>query len=199
MKPAAPPGSKASIRIVALEARSALSDEVRSAAADAAAVAACTLVPPGARVALYAPLRGELDCVPLALMLSRAGHPLALPVVTARNAPLRFRRWMPGDALEAGFGGIMQPSPESPEVDPDVLFVPLAAFDRDLNRLGYGAGFYDRTLAELRLAGPCLTVGLAFSVQQVPVVPVEPHDVALDYLVTERAILHAPQLCACSS
>lgn len=200
MKPAAPPGSKASIRIAALEARSALDEAARAAASRAVAERAKTLVAPGTSVALYAPLRGELDCMPLAALLDRAGHTLALPVVTGRNEALRFRAYRPGDTLISGFGGIMQPCADAAEIDPDFLFVPLAAFDRNLHRLGYGAGFYDRTLAELRSSAAGRTaVGLAFAVQQVGELPIEEHDIALDFVVTEDAVLKAPLLCDCSS
>jgi 5-formyltetrahydrofolate cyclo-ligase len=187
----APPLTKSELRAAALARRAALDEAVRRDAASAVAKLAAPLVQPGAVVALYLPIRGELDTGPLAVALRARGHDLALPVVGARDGPLGFRAWTPGDALDPGFGRIPQPLPESPAVTPDFLFVPLAAFDRAAHRLGYGAGFYDRTLEALRRARHTPAFGLAFAAQEVAALPAEPHDVALDGIVTERGVLLA--------
>jgi len=142
-------------------------------------------VPAGAVVAGYSPIRDELDVMPLMERLA-AAHICALPVVTAPATPLVFRRWRPGDALERGQFGVASPGASASELRPDVLLVPMLAFDRFGRRMGYGAGFYDRTLARLRSQGTVLAVGIAFAEQEVPSVPVDGHDQALDWIVTER-------------
>jgi len=140
---------------------------------------------PGACVALYRPLADEADPQPLADMLG-VRHILSLPVVTARGAPLVFRRWAPGDPLAADALGVPAPVADAPEVTPDAVVCPLLAFDRAGGRLGFGGGYYDRTLALLKGRGPLVAVGFAYAVQEVPSVPVEPHDARLDWIVTER-------------
>ena len=143
----------------------------------------------GAAVSGYWPLADEFDPRPLLERLHAAGHPIGLPVVVARGAPLLFRRWDPGTRLIAGTFGVQVPPPEAPEVVPAVVLAPLLAFDRLGYRLGYGGGFYDRTLAKLRAAGAVLVVGLGFACQEVAAVPRGPSDRRLDWIVTERAAL----------
>jgi 5-formyltetrahydrofolate cyclo-ligase len=122
--------------------------------------------------------------------LAGRGHPLALPRLDGSGRPLRFLAWRAGDVLDAGAFGLMEPQPAQPELLPDLVLVPLLAFDRQGGRLGYGKGYYDRTLAKLR-AGPRppVAIGLAFADQEVADVPTGPHDVALDAVVTEHALL----------
>ena len=134
----------------------------------------------------YWPMRGEAD--PRPAMAAHAG-PVCLPVVAGRGLPLRFRAWAPGAPLVAGGYGAMVPEPEAAEVVPEVLIVPLLAFDRQGFRLGYGGGFYDRTLAALRAAGPCRAIGLAFAGQEVAAVPRGATDLALDLVVTEAGVV----------
>src|SRR5690242_1183017 len=123
---------------------------------------------PGTVVSGYWPIGSEIDVRPLLHHLAARGHGLALPVVVERGRPLLFRAWMPGTALEPARLGLSVPPAESPEVDPAVLLVPLLGFDRRGGRLGYGGGFYDRTLARLRAAGPVLAVGVGFAAQELP-------------------------------
>ncbi len=142
---------------------------------------------PGAVVAGYWPTQGEIDPRPLMLALAAHGHPLSLPVVTAKAAPLIFRRW-DGSALPPpGRFGILAPGARAPAVRPDVILVPLLAFDARGHRLGYGGGYYDRTLAGWRADGVGLAIGLAFSGQQVDRLISEPTDQPLDGMATERA------------
>lgn len=133
----------------------------------------------------YLPIRSELD--PLPVMAAHSG-PVGVPQVVARAEALRFLTWTPDAALEAGPFGVMLPRGGVPIV-PRVLIVPLLAWDRRGFRLGYGGGFYDRTLAALRAAGPLLAVGYAFAAQEVPEVPTEPTDARLDALVTEVGVI----------
>jgi 5-formyltetrahydrofolate cyclo-ligase len=142
-------------------------------------------IPPGAIVSGYSPIRSEIDPVPLMQALAGRGARLALPAVMARGKSLAFRAWQAGDRLMLGPLGILEPSPAAAELIPDIMLVPLAAFDRAGHRIGYGAGHYDYTLAHLRKAKPITAIGLAFTVQEIATVPALPHDVALDYVLTE--------------
>lgn len=142
-------------------------------------------VPPRAVVAGYGPFKDELDPGPLLRHFHGAGHVCALPATERSDGPLVFRRWRPEDALGHGTLGEPAPSPESPPVEPDILLVPLLAFDRDGWRLGYGGGYYDRTLAGLRPVRKMLAVGLAFAAQEADHVPHDERDQRLDWIVTE--------------
>jgi 5-formyltetrahydrofolate cyclo-ligase len=136
-------------------------------------------------VAGYRPIRTEMD--PTAAMVA-CGAPLCLPVVEGEGLPLGFRRWLPGEALVPGaFGAAIPATGET--VIPDLLIVPLVAFDRAGHRLGYGGGFYDRTLAKLRAAGPVFAIGLAYAAQEIPLAPREATDMALDLIVTETEVI----------
>jgi 5-formyltetrahydrofolate cyclo-ligase len=106
--------------------------------------------------------------------------------VTARGKSLVFRAWSVGDRLMLGSLGILEPSPAAAELVPDIMLAPLAAFDRAGHRIGYGAGHYDVTLAHLRKGKAITAIGLAFSLQEIKAVPMQPHDVALDYVLTEK-------------
>jgi 5-formyltetrahydrofolate cyclo-ligase len=180
-------GEKANLRTAALARRDALSDEHRAAAAQAIAARGLPVeIKPGAIVAGYSPIRSEIDLAPLMKNLAAQGVQLALPAVTARGKSLIFRAWSPNDRLTLGSLGIPEPSPAAAELIPDILLVPLAAFDRAGHRIGYGAGHYDVTLAHLRKAGAVTAIGTAFAVQEIKEVPAQPHDVALDYVLTEK-------------
>lgn len=132
----------------------------------------------------YMPMRTEID--PLPAMAAHAG-PVGVPVILGNGQPLRFREWTPGCALVEGAFKAMIPA-EGAWMDPEILIVPLLAFDAAGYRLGYGGGFYDRTLEGLRARGPVLAVGFAFSAQEVAQVPVEPVDQPLDLIVTELGV-----------
>ena len=139
---------------------------------------------PGLAVAGFWPLAGEIDIRPMLLALAARGHPVLLPVTPPRGNPLTFRRWQPGDVLLPERFGTVRPT--GAVMTPDVLLVPLLAFDGRCRRLGYGGGFYDRTLAGLpgRIA-----IGCAFAVQQVDCVAAEAHDIPLQAVATERGLL----------
>jgi 5-formyltetrahydrofolate cyclo-ligase len=181
---------KIALRRAALARRDALGRAER--AAIATAIAAQPLPALRGTVSGYAAIRSEIDPLPLMLRLAAQGAALALPVVTRRDAPLTFRAWQPEAPLAPGGFGIREPLPEAPAVIPDVVLVPLAAFDRRGHRIGYGAGHYDRTLATLRGAGHApVTIGIAAAVQEIAGVPALLHDVPLDYIVTEVEIIDA--------
>jgi 5-formyltetrahydrofolate cyclo-ligase len=182
--------SKADLRTAALTARDALSGEHRESAAQAIAARGLPIeIKPATVVAGYSPIRSEIDPAPLMRKLAARGARLALPVITARGQSLRFRVWSPDDRLLRGPLGILEPSPAAAEIIPEIVLVPLAAFDRLGHRIGYGAGHYDRTLGQLRKSRDITAVGLAFAVQEVKAVPALIHDVALDYVLTEAQML----------
>ena len=141
---------------------------------------------PGEILALYWPIRCEIDPLPLGALAESAGLRLALPVIRGERQALSFRLWSLGAPLIEGPYGARVPPPEAPEAAPDLLAVPLAAFDRRCGRLGYGGGFYDRTLADLRARKAVRAIGFAFSAQEAAHLPQEPTDERLDAVATER-------------
>jgi 5-formyltetrahydrofolate cyclo-ligase len=132
------------------------------------------------------PMAEELDIRPLMTALFEQGCQIALPVVVAKKQPLIFRAWRPGDVLEAGVFGTLHPSPQSEVLEPDALIVPLLAVDEEGWRLGYGGGFYDRTLEGFRARKSVTAVGVGFNTQIVPEVPHGPDDQRLDWLLTDK-------------
>jgi 5-formyltetrahydrofolate cyclo-ligase len=178
--------SKADLRTAALASRDALSSAQRMVAADAIATRGLPFeIMRGTIVSGYSPIRSEIDPAPLMRSLAAKGARLALPAVMARGKSLAFRAWSPNDRLMLGPLGILEPSPAAAEIVPDIMLVPLAAFDRLGHRIGYGAGHYDYTLAHLRKMKPVTAIGLAFAAQEIRAVPALRHDVALDYVLTE--------------
>ena len=144
-------------------------------------------LPDGAVVALYFPINDELDTEPLAAALAEKGVSIALPVTQGKKKPLLFRRYAPGDALVRGAYGEQTPDETAGAVTPAIVVAPLLAFTREGDRLGYGGGYYDRTLAALRRDGAVLAVGYAYGAQEVDALPPDPLDERLDWVVTERA------------
>ncbi|MBM3569874.1 MAG: 5-formyltetrahydrofolate cyclo-ligase [Alphaproteobacteria bacterium] len=157
----------------------------RAAAAEQAARHALAVPDLAGPIAAYWPMGSELDPRPLMAQLAARGFEICLPKVVAKGRPLRFHLWRPGDALEAGPLGTSQPGDRAPECRPRTLIVPLLAFDGRGGRLGYGGGFYDRTLEALRAEGPVLAIGFGFAAQEVEAVPMSPADRRLDWLATE--------------
>ena len=142
-------------------------------------------LPPGI-VSGFIPYKSEITTIPLLNRLRREGWQTALPVVIAPEQPLVFRAWAPGAPLVPGVWDIPIPPETAPEVLPDVLLVPMLAFDRRGYRLGYGGGFYDRSLEKLRRLKKVVAVGVAYHGQMADEVPTGPHDAPLDYVMTER-------------
>ena len=140
-------------------------------------------LPDGAVIAGFWPIRDEIDPRPLLDRLRARGHRLCLPVVL--NPHMIFREFTRETEFVAGSFGIMEPAETSPEMRPDVLLMPLAAFDGLGNRLGWGKGYYDIAIAELQKSGPVTCIGLAFQIQEADHVPNEPHDKPLDGILTE--------------
>jgi 5-formyltetrahydrofolate cyclo-ligase len=186
MSDISPARSKAELRAAALAARDALSAAQRAIAAEAVGERGVPIeLLPNMIVSGYAPIRSEIDPMPLLLKLAAQGARLAMPTVTARGQSLVFRAWSPQDRMVLGALGIPEPSPAAAEVIPDVMLVPLAAFDQLGHRIGYGAGHYDRSLAHLRKSKAITAIGIAFAAQEIEAVPALSHDVPLDYVLTE--------------
>ena len=142
---------------------------------------------PGKAVSGYWPMRSEIDPRP-ALALAARSAPVGLPVIEAPATPLRFRRWTPETPMTPGPFGAQVPA-TGDWMAPEIVIVPLLAFSRTGGRLGYGGGFYDRTLERLRDRGPVLAIGYAFAAQEDPDLPLEPTDQPLDLIVTESGII----------
>lgn len=183
--------TKADLRKLALARRAMVPHHVAAAFAarlQHQGLALATALPDPV-VSAYWPIREEADTRPLLAALAAHGFATALPVTGARGTALVFRTWKPGDLQNPGQMGIPEPLPGSCSVEPDMLFVPLAAFDRRGQRIGYGAGHYDRTLAQLRAKKPVLAIGIAYATQEIAQVPVQAHDQNLDFVLTERELI----------
>ena len=186
-----PAEQKAALRAAALARRAAVNLQAREAFAGRLAAQGVDLARKAqARVvSAYWPMGDEADVSWLVHALAYHDFTAALPCVIARGHPLVFRRWTSRDPLvPAGFG-TQEPSARLPEVVPDVVFTPLAAFDRRGYRIGYGGGYYDLTLASLRRMKPILAIGVAYSVQEIEAAPIEPHDQKLDLVLTESELI----------
>lgn len=141
----------------------------------------------GVPLAGYMPIRTEIS--PLPAMEEAAAHgPVGLPVIEAAGRPLRFREWTPGAAMVEGPFGARVPA-DGDWIVPQILIVPLVAFTRTGGRLGYGGGFYDRTLERLRASGAVLAIGFAYAAQEADSLPMEPTDQPLDLIVTETGVI----------
>lgn len=167
--------------------RDALPADVRSAAAEAIAARPFPLaIRAGAVVSGFMPIKSEINPLPLMKKLADAGARLALPVTGRRGQPLLMRAWRWGEPLASGVWGIREPRPQAEPLDPDILLVPLLAFDRTGARVGYGGGYYDLTLAHLRSRKAVIAVGIAYAAQEIDHVPTTPRDARLDLVLTER-------------
>jgi 5-formyltetrahydrofolate cyclo-ligase len=182
--------TKAALRAAALALRDTLPAAARAAAAEAIAGRAFPVpIAPGTIVSGFSPMKTEINPVPLLRKLADAGAQLALPAIAGRRHPLIMRAWKFGDPCNAGQWGIREPVPEAPEVAPDILIVPLAAFDRAGHRIGYGAGYYDITINALRAKKKVIAIGIGFAAQEIPKVPATTRDARLDLVLTEREVI----------
>jgi 5-formyltetrahydrofolate cyclo-ligase len=182
--------AKAAIRRDARARRDALPPDMGAAAAQAIAARPFPVaVSPGMIVSGFMPMKSEINPLPLMRALADAGARLALPVVAGRGKPLVMRAYALGETLAAGVWGIREPKPDAPEVLPDVVIVPLLVFARDGHRIGYGAGYYDMTIAGLRAKKTIHAVGIGFAAQEIASVPSTPRDARLDLVLTEREVI----------
>jgi len=177
------------MRHAALDRRAALDPALRHAFSVRLKAEGVALAAHHKAVSAFHPIRDEPDTLLLLDALAARGLATALPITGERDTALTFRRWRPGDPTVPGQMRIPEPALEAPLVEPDLLFVPLAAFDRRGHRIGYGAGHYDRTLKMLRSKRRTIAVGVAYAVCEVEAVPAEPHDETLDYILTETELV----------
>lgn len=179
---------KAQLRTEALARRQAVPQADRADASRAAAQHFLEGVPlhAGQVVALYWPIRDEIDCKPLLTKLVDSGQPIALPVVLGEDLPLELRLWEEGQPLYPSGFGTLAPAETAPLAEPDIVVIPLLGFDKTGTRLGYGRGYYDRTLAAIGTKP--LLVGYAFADQELDFIPRQSHDLPLDLLVTETGL-----------
>ncbi len=187
----APAAVKADLRRAALARRRTLGMAARTKFSARLAVEGLRLARRSAAraVSAFHSFPDEPDAEPLLAALAEAGFMTLLPITPARGAPLVFRLWRPGDPTRQGRMNIPEPLPSAPAHDPDLLFVPLACFDRRGHRIGFGAGYYDVTLRALRAKGRAIAVGVGYSVAECPALPNEPHDERLDYVLTESELI----------
>ncbi|MEM7427436.1 MAG: 5-formyltetrahydrofolate cyclo-ligase [Pseudomonadota bacterium] len=178
---------KAGARKAAGRTRAAAHAELAEKAARALAVTGLNFLSPSTEgvVSGFYPYRTEIDLRPMLTTIGRQGWTTCLPIVLGAGIPLDFKAWRPGDDTVPGAWGIPIPPPAAQDVEPDVMLVPLLAFDRAGYRLGYGGGFYDRTIEKLRGQKPLITIGIAFAAQEVAQVIRGPYDQPLDWILTE--------------
>jgi 5-formyltetrahydrofolate cyclo-ligase len=184
---------KAELRRHMLARREAIAPATRKAGAERLAASvvgrlAPMVRPPGV-VTAFLPIGTEPVTSTLIANLREAGYVAALPVMVGKAAPLVFRAWRVGDPTVARAWGIREPAETLPEVEPDLILVPLLAFDRAGGRLGYGGGYYDRTLHALRRRRPVIAVGVAFDEQEVDAVPRSDYDERIDWIMTPSAMI----------
>jgi 5-formyltetrahydrofolate cyclo-ligase len=180
--------AKAALRVRAHATRAELSLSERAEAAQAVMRHFFEAIPLTSTdvVAAYWRIRDELDCQPILVRLMDTNQTVVLPVVTGSEEPLDLRVWEQGASLyEAGFG-TLAPSELAPRAEPDIVLMPLLGFDARGTRLGYGGGYYDRTLA--RMTKRPRLVGLAFAAQELDAIPREEHDIPLDAIITENGV-----------
>jgi 5-formyltetrahydrofolate cyclo-ligase len=181
---------KTILRREAVARRDAMAAVERQQAAEVIAARKFPIaIAPGMIVSGFMPLKTEINPIPLMRKLAVLGAALALPVIQDRGKPLTMRGYAFGDELAAGQWGIREPKPEAPAVAPDIMLVPLLAFDRAGHRVGYGAGYYDMTIHALRARKPIVAIGIAFAAQEIAAVPATPRDARLDLVLTEREVI----------
>jgi 5-formyltetrahydrofolate cyclo-ligase len=181
---------KAELRNVALTLRDALPPTLRQAAAETIANRPLPVpVIAGMIVSGFSPMKTEINPLPLLRKFVEAGCSLALPCIVGRGHPLIMRSWDFGAPLAAGQWNIREPAADAAEVAPDIVIVPLAAFDRAGHRIGYGAGYYDMTLHKLRAQKTVIAIGIAFAAQEIARVPATERDERLDLVLTEREVI----------
>ena len=192
---------KSAMRALARKRRAAACERHGGGAAHAMAQHGLDVLAPatGAAISGFSAINDEIDPLPLLLRLHAQGHLLALPAMQGKGRPLLFRAWQPGDQMAPAVWGISEPLATRAVMAPDIVLVPLLAFDAAGFRLGYGGGFYDRTLAQLRALKPVVAVGIGYDEQRVDAVPHLDYDQPLDWVLTPSGPLkcvgnglHAP-------
>jgi len=180
---------KSCLRKIVLGRRSGLEEKQRKIASSQAVVYFLESVDleKTSIISLYWPIGDELDCYPLIEKLQQQGHKICLPSIVGAKQPLVFREFSAGDKLVSAAFGTSEPQSSAKILMPDMIVLPLAGFDKQGNRLGYGKGFYDRTIAAM--AKKPELCGLAFAVQELDNIPASPHDVPLEKIITENGLI----------
>jgi 5-formyltetrahydrofolate cyclo-ligase len=177
---------KTILRLELVAKRRAIEPEIAEKASLAIAEHFLAIIPPQMVVAGYCPMRGEINIMNLLTKLAERGNKICLPVVMDGKRKLKFLAWSPSEELCAGKFGELCPFANSPELQPDIVIVPLVGFDIHLQRLGYGGGYYDATILELRAINKNVRIiGAAYNMQLVENLPIEIHDEKLDAVITE--------------
>jgi len=186
-----PVADKRSLRIEALAQRAEVDEHLRSQFSARLARFGLEMAQRlhASAVSAFYPISDEPNTLPLLGALAEHGFCTALPITVARGAPLIFRQWKPGDPTSLGPMKIPEPPAGAPILEPDLMFVPLACFDRRGHRIGYGAGYYDRTIERLRANASVTAVGVAYASAEIAALPDEAHDQRLDYILTERDLI----------
>ena len=146
-------------------------------------------LPAAANISAFWPLAEELDTLPLLHSMHQQGHQMLLPVMLGAGKPLAFATWAPGDLLKEAAFKTLEPRDDKERMEPNIMLCPLLAFDRRGYRMGYGGGFYDRSIAQLQEQGDLLTIGIAFAAQEVAEIPTGEYDMPLDMIVTEQEMI----------
>ena len=181
---------KSQLRADAFARRDALPADARAAAAEAIAARPFPVTITTAMIVSgFSPMKTEINPLPLMRKAAQLGARLALPAIAGRGKPLLMRAYAFGDELARGQWGIREPKADAPEVAPDILIVPLAAFDRAGHRIGYGAGYYDMTINALRARKEVVALGIAFAAQEIDSVPATERDARLDFVLTKREVI----------
>ena len=171
-----------------IEARTSMPLDEHKAASQAITDCLSARYPPASFTSLgcYWPFRREYDCIPFMRAVIEAGGQVSLPAVIQKNHPLEFRPWTPTTRMEAGVWNILHPA-EGPPVQPEALLIPLVGFDTEGYRLGYGAGFYDRTIATF--AKPPLKIAVGFDLSRLVTIFPHEHDIPMDVVITEKGVV----------
>ena len=185
-----PIDGKAALRKDALRRRTAAFERLGAVCAEPVKELGLQLIErlAGRIVSGYMPIRDELDPLPLMTALAASGRVLTLPVIETKWAPLIFRSWSLGEPLRTASFGLRVPLATAPSLEPEILLVPMTAFDSAGYRIGYGGGYYDRTLALFRANRKVTAIGIAFDEQEVPMFRHEAHDQRMDFLVTPTGV-----------
>ncbi len=181
---------KKSFRVTAKATRlQAFNDQPNAGTQIAATICQDLHLPANSKVSVFWPLAEELDTLPLLNGLHAAGHQVLLPIMQGAGKSLLFGSWAPDDKLVEAAFKTLEPSPEQPRMTPDVMLCPLLAFDRKGYRMGYGGGFYDRSIAQIKTQGELLTIGIAFAAQEVDAIITGEFDEPLNMIVTEQEVI----------
>jgi len=182
---------KKAFRVAAKAKRlQAFQDHPQAGVQIAQTISGTVKLPTQSKVSVFWPLAEELDTLPILHALHVAGHQVLLPIMQGAGKPLLFGCWAPGDVLVEAAFKTLEPGPDQARMTPDVMLCPLLAFDRKGYRMGYGGGFYDRSIAHIKAQGELHTIGIAFAAQEVDDIIIDEFDEPLHMIITEQEVIH---------